>query len=163
MNNHPFTSPPTHIPTYINPHSLTTTTPPSPAPAIIMATMVPGLTCNNHHLHNWKCWFCEKCFIGFSGILGHWEEGRCVKYGRIRELVFETPEYAWCANKLTDQFPFFCYECQAHFQQISHVYYHVERSAACQHLLDDTHCLGALKKFILEYYHAEGTDGVDLM
>ncbi|KAJ6092116.1 hypothetical protein N7467_004085 [Penicillium canescens] len=128
-----------------------------------MATMVPGPMGNNPHLYNWKCWFCENCYVGFSGILEHWEEGRCVKYGRIRELVFETPEYAWCANKLTDQFPFFCYECRAHYQQISQVYYHVERSASCQHLLHEDHCLGALQKFILDYYHAYGMDSADFM
>ncbi|KAJ5753756.1 uncharacterized protein N7511_007909 [Penicillium nucicola] len=128
-----------------------------------MATLIQVSMSDNPHLTIWNCWFCDHNFVGFSGILHHWEQARCIKYGRIKELVFETPEYAWCANRITDMFPFFCHNCRAQFQQISQVYYHAERNTACQHLLHPDHCLGALQKFILDYYNAEGTDTVEDM
>ncbi|CAI7636026.1 unnamed protein product [Penicillium crustosum] len=108
----------------------------------------------------YECWFCPTNWIGFSGLLYHLEEGRCVKRDRIRTLAFETPEYGFYGNKLTDQNPFFCFQCRTQFPQVSHLYHHVEQNPSCSYLLNPSECLGALRDFYVEYYECPGSDYV---
>ncbi|KAJ5504643.1 hypothetical protein N7463_007517 [Penicillium fimorum] len=113
---------------------------------------------NPLNLPIYECWFCPTRWIGFSGLLFHLEEGRCVKKDRIRTLAFECPEYGFYGNHLTDDNPFFCFKCHAQFPQISYLYYHVEHNPSCSHLLDKSECLDALRGFYIEYYECPGTD-----
>ncbi|KAJ5205580.1 hypothetical protein N7491_003790 [Penicillium cf. griseofulvum] len=108
----------------------------------------------------YECWFCPTRWIGFSGLLFHLEDGRCVKKDRIRTLAFESPEYGFYGNHLTDDNPFFCFQCRAHFPQISYLYYHVEHNPSCSHLLNKSECLDALRDFYIEYYECPGSDYV---
>lgn len=108
----------------------------------------------------YECWFCPTNWIGFSGLLYHLEEGRCVKRDRIRTLAFETPEYGFYGNKLTDENPFFCFQCRTQFPQVSHLYHHVEQNPSCSYLLNPSECLGALRDFYIEYYECPGSDYV---
>ncbi|KAJ6149728.1 hypothetical protein N7471_000927 [Penicillium samsonianum] len=54
----------------------------------------------------YECWFCPTSWIGFLGLFFHLGEGRCVKRDRIRTIAFETPEYGFYGNSLTDENPF---------------------------------------------------------
>ncbi|KAJ6186384.1 hypothetical protein N7519_007685 [Penicillium mononematosum] len=108
----------------------------------------------------YECWFCPTNWIGFSALLYHLEDGRCVKEDRIRTLAFETPEYGFYGNKLTDANPFFCFHCRAQFPQVSYLYHHAEHTPSCSYLLNAPECLGALRSFYIEYYECPGSDYV---
>ncbi|KAJ5779004.1 hypothetical protein N7457_006724 [Penicillium paradoxum] len=109
-------------------------------------------------LPTYECWFCPLVCAGFSGLLFHLEEGRCVKRDRIRTLAFECPEYGFYGNRLTDENPFFCWGCESVFPQISYLYHHAEHNPACSYLLNDTECLGVLRAFYIDYYDCPGMD-----
>ncbi|KAJ5352336.1 hypothetical protein N7452_001310 [Penicillium brevicompactum] len=111
-------------------------------------------------LRRYECWFCPSEWIGFSALLEHLETSRCVKEDRIRTLAFECPEYGFYGNRLTDPYPFFCFQCHAQFTQISALFYHVERNGPCSYLLGDGECLGNLRDFYIEYYDCPGCDSL---
>ncbi|CAI7626030.1 unnamed protein product [Penicillium bialowiezense] len=107
-------------------------------------------------LRRYECWFCESEWHGFSALLDHLESS-CVMKDRIRTLAFECPEYGFYGNHLTDPNPFFCFQCHGQFNQISALFYHVERSAPCVYLLGEGECLGNLRDFYIEYYDCPGS------
>ncbi|CAI7629327.1 unnamed protein product [Penicillium glandicola] len=109
---------------------------------------------NPLNLPIYECWFCGTNWVGFSGILFHLEDGRCVKPNRIRTFAFETPEYGFYGNHLTDENAFYCHGCHAQFPQISYLYYHAEHTPACSYLLNPS----ALRDFYIEYYECPGSD-----
>ncbi|CAG7930760.1 unnamed protein product [Penicillium olsonii] len=111
-------------------------------------------------LPKYECWFCDTEWEGFSALLAHMETGKCVMRNKIHDLAFESPEYGFYGNRRTDKFAFFCFECKVQFTQISELFYHVERTAACSYLLQDDQCLGCLRDFYIEYYDCPGTDSM---
>jgi hypothetical protein len=109
-------------------------------------------------LRTYECWFCPLECLGFSGLLYHLEQGRCVKRNRIRSLAFECPEYGFYGNKLKDIDAFFCFNCHKQFPEISWLFQHAEKTPACSYLLHEKECLGMLRAFYIEYYDCPGMD-----
>ncbi|KAJ5545379.1 hypothetical protein N7535_006232 [Penicillium sp. DV-2018c] len=107
-------------------------------------------------LQTYECWFCDLGCLGFSALLYHLEEGRCVKRNRIRSLAFEGPDRnTYCTKfKFTDAF--FCVHCCCQFPEASWLFQHAERTPDCMYLLNEMECLGRLRAFYIRYYDCPG-------
>ncbi|KAJ5166473.1 C2H2 finger domain-containing protein [Penicillium canariense] len=102
-----------------------------------------------HPSRSLQCNLCGRSSSRFSAIIQHMEaSSHCSDFGRVRQMVEQTPDSEKFYDRSAGEFPLYCMECCNVYANLGGLARHIECSPDCLFLLGPGSCLAGLERLI---------------